>query len=105
MKARYCRLSKCNSQKPKSTRRTIFNRGSTLQLIVQISSGNINSSVRAQAKTHGRTPVLIELQRGRHLGSDTDIIKAQTRASSRLRPLHLLGSNARIYIAQECTTV
>src|SRR3954463_2151744 len=68
-----CRLSKCNSQKPKSTRRTIFNRGSTLQHIVQISSGNVNSSVRARAKTHGRTPVSIELPRGRHLGSDACI--------------------------------
>src|SRR3954465_14365614 len=32
-------------------------------------------------------------------------IWAQTPASFRLRRLHLLGSNARIYIAQECTTV
>src|SRR3954470_2905179 len=82
-----CRLSKCDSPKPESTRRTIFNRGSTLQLIVQISSGKVNSSVRARAKTHGRTSVSIELP-----------------ASPRPRRLHLLGSNARIYIAQECTT-
>src|SRR3954464_2353642 len=41
------RLSKCNSQKPEPTRRTIFNRDSTLQLIVQISSGDVNSNVRA----------------------------------------------------------
>src|SRR4051812_14504320 len=68
-----CRLSKYNSQKPEFTRRTIYNRGSTLQFIVQISSGNVNSSVRAQAKTHGRTPVSIELPRGRHLGSDACI--------------------------------
>src|SRR5436189_5634819 len=68
-----CRLSKCNSQKPELTRRTIFNRGSTLQLIVQISSGSVNSSVRAYAKPHGRTLVSIELPRGRHLGSDTCI--------------------------------
>src|SRR2546430_14532720 len=77
-------------------RRTIFNRNSTLQLIVQISSGNVNSSVRARAKTHGRTPVLIELPRGRHL--------AQMPAFPKPRRLHHLGSNARIYIAQECTT-
>src|SRR3954469_17181761 len=68
-----CRLSKCNSQKPESTRRTIFNRSSTLQFIVQISSGSVNSSVRARAKAHGRTPVSIELPRGRHLGSDACI--------------------------------
>src|SRR5436190_19906875 len=68
-----CRLSKYNSQKPESTRRTIFNRDSTLQLIFQISSGNVNSSVRAQAKTHGRAPVSIELPRGGHLGSDACI--------------------------------
>src|SRR3954465_11868771 len=52
------------AKKPESTRRTIFNRDSTIQLIVQISSGNVNSSVRARAKTHGRTPVSIELPRG-----------------------------------------
>src|SRR4051812_17185745 len=68
-----CRLSKYHSQKPESTRRTIFNRGSTLQLIVQISSENVNSSVRARTKTHGRTLVSIELPRGRHLGSDACI--------------------------------
>src|SRR3954471_4327996 len=67
------RLSKYHSQKPESTRRTIFNRDSTLQLIVQILSGNDNSSVRARAKTHGRTPVSIELPRGRHLGSNACI--------------------------------
>src|SRR4051812_11039946 len=61
------------AKKPESTRRTIFNRDSTLQLIVQISSGNVNSSVRARTKTHGRTPVSIELPRGRHLGSDACI--------------------------------
>src|SRR4051812_20653962 len=33
-----CRLSKYHSQKPESTRITIFNRDSKLQLIVQISS-------------------------------------------------------------------
>src|SRR3954462_14533307 len=75
------RLSKYNSQKPESTRRTIFNRGSTLQLIVQISSGNVNSSVRARAKTHGRTPVPIELPKGRHLDSDACISKVPTPAS------------------------
>src|SRR5436189_6070192 len=37
-----CRLSKYHSKKPESTGRTIFNRDSTLQLIVQISSENIN---------------------------------------------------------------
>src|SRR3954463_16490775 len=68
-----CRLSKYHSQKSESTRRKIFNRDSTLQLIVQISSGNVNSSARARAKTHGRTPVSIELPRGRHLGSDACI--------------------------------
>src|SRR3954469_331317 len=41
-----CRLSKYHCQKLESTRRTIFKWDSTLQLIVQISSGNINSSVR-----------------------------------------------------------
>src|SRR5436189_1581778 len=80
----HCRLSKYHSKKSESTRRTIFNRGSTLQLIVQISSGNVNSSVRARAKTHGRTTVSIELPRGRH----------------RLRRLHLLGPDARIFWAQ-----
>src|SRR3954468_18923556 len=64
-----CRLSKYHSQKPESTRRTIFNRDSTLQHFVQISSGSVNSSVRARAKTYGSTPVSIELPRGRHLGS------------------------------------
>src|SRR5438270_4776185 len=59
--------------------RTIFNRDSTLQLIIQISSRSANSSVRARAKTHGRTPVSIELPRGRHLGS---------------KCLHLLGPDA-----------
>src|SRR4051812_26165093 len=58
------------AKKSESTRRTIFNRDSTLQLIVQISSGNVNSSVKARAKSHGHTQVLIELPRGRHLGSD-----------------------------------
>src|SRR5436190_19662455 len=67
------RLSKYNSKKSESTRRTISNWGSTLQLIVQISSGSVNSSVRARAKPHGRTPVSIELPRGRHLGSDACI--------------------------------
>src|SRR3954468_24068657 len=76
-----CRLSKYHSQKPESTRRTIFNQDSKLQLIVQTSSGNINSNVRARAKTHGRTPVSIELPRGRHLGSDACISLAQTPAS------------------------
>src|SRR5436190_17612102 len=71
--SRFYRLSKYHSQKPESTRRMIFNQDSTLQLIVQISSGNVNSSVRARAKTHGHTPVLIELPRGRHLGSNTCI--------------------------------
>src|SRR4051812_44912173 len=77
-----CRLSKYHSQKPESTRRTIFNRDSILQLIVQILSGNVNSSVRARAKTHGRTPVSIELPRGRHLGSDACIFWAQMPAST-----------------------
>src|SRR5438445_13898209 len=77
-----CRLSKYHSQKPESTRRTIFNRDSTLQLIVQISSGNVNSSVRARAKTHGCTPVLVELLRGRHLGSDACIFWARMLAST-----------------------
>src|SRR4051812_24319051 len=80
--ARVCRLSKYHSQEPESTRRTIFNRGSTLQLIVQISSGNINSSVRARSKTHGRTLVSIELPKGRHLGSDACIFWARTSAST-----------------------
>src|SRR2546430_7292006 len=74
-----CRLSKYHSQKPESTRRTIFNRDSTLQYFVQISSGSVNSSVRARAKTYGSTPVSIELPRGRHLGS---------------KGLHLLGPDA-----------
>src|SRR3954466_74781 len=78
---RSCRLSKCDSPKPESTRRTIFNWGSILQFIVQIFGGSVNSSVRARAKAHGRTPALIELPRGRLLGSY----------------LHLLGSNTRIY--------
>src|SRR3954463_4896141 len=84
-----CRLLKYHSQKPESTRRTIFNRNSTLQLIVQISSGNVNSSVKARAKTHGRTPVSIELPRGRHLGSDACISLAQTPASFGLECPHL----------------
>src|SRR3954464_10950450 len=71
--SRTCRQSKYHSQKPESTRRTIFNRGSTLQLIVQISSGNVNSSIRARDKTHGNTPISIELPRGRLLGSDACI--------------------------------
>src|SRR3954467_29143 len=70
------------AKKPESTRRTIFNRGLTLQLIVQISSGNANSSVRARAKTHGRTPVSIELPRGRHLGSDACISWARMPTST-----------------------
>src|SRR3954462_11608855 len=74
-----CRLSKYHSQKPESTRRKIFNRDSTLQHFFQISSGSVNSSVRTRAKTHGRTPVSIELPRGRHLGS---------------KCLHLLGPDA-----------
>src|SRR3954470_749108 len=74
-----CRLSKYHSQKPESTRRKIFNRDSTLQHFVQISSGSVNSSVRTRAKTHGRTPVSVELPRGRHLGS---------------KCLHLLGPDA-----------
>src|SRR3954462_5163217 len=57
----------------------IFNRDSTLQHFVQISSGSVNSSVRARAKTYGSTPVSIELPRGRHLGS---------------KCLHLLGPDA-----------
>src|SRR5436190_20242657 len=77
----YCRLSKYHSQKPESTRRTIFNRDSTLQHFVQISSGSVNSSVRARAKTYGSTPVSIELPRGSHLG---------------YKCLHLLGPDARI---------
>src|SRR3954464_12858298 len=75
----FCRLSKYHSQKPESTRRKIFNRDSTLQYFVQISSGSVNSSVRARAKTYGSTPVSIELPRGRHLGS---------------KCLHLLGPDA-----------
>src|SRR3954465_4753375 len=74
-----CRLSKYHSQKPESTRRKIFNRDSTLQHFVQISSGSVISSVRTRAKTPGRTPVSIELPRGRHLGS---------------KCLHLLGPDA-----------
>src|SRR3954471_8466845 len=74
-----CRLLKYHSQKPESTRRTIFNRDSTLQHFVQISSGSVNSSVRARAKTYGSTPVSIELPRGRRLGS---------------KCLHLLGPDA-----------
>src|SRR3954470_5425446 len=64
-----CKQSKYHSQKPESTRRKIFNRDSTLQHFVQISSGSVNSSVRARAKTYESTPVSIELPRGRHLGS------------------------------------
>src|SRR3954469_5040515 len=95
------RLSKYNSQKPESTRRTIFNRDSTLQLIVQISSGNVNSSVRAQAKTHGRTPISIELRRGRHLGPDTSIFWAQTPASTLHESAQQWVSNAYIFPMQE----
>src|SRR5881628_1523968 len=84
-----CRLSKYHSQKPESTRRTIFNRDSTLQLMVQISSGNVNSSVRARAKTYGSTPVSVELPRGRHLGSNACISLAQTPASLGLQCPHL----------------
>src|SRR5438045_4333591 len=89
----HCMLSKYHSKKPESTRRTIFNRDSTLQLIVQISSGNVNSNVRARAKTYGSTPVSIELPRGRHLGSNACISSAQTPALFGLRCPH----------AQECT--
>src|SRR4051812_22550746 len=74
-----CMLSKYHSQKLESTRRTIFNRDPTLQHFVQISSGSVNSSVRARAKTYGSTPVSIELPRGSHLGS---------------KCLHLLGPDA-----------
>src|SRR5436190_21583559 len=74
-----CRLSKYHSQKPESTRRKIFNRDTTLQHFVQISSGSVNSSVRARAKTHGRTPVSIEPPRGSYLGS---------------KCLHLVGPDA-----------
>src|SRR5206468_6325998 len=42
-------------------------------LFVQISSGNVNSSVRSRAKTYGSTPVSVELPRGRHLGSNACI--------------------------------
>src|SRR4051812_42447305 len=56
-----CRLSKYDSLKPESTRRMIFNRGSTLQFIVQISSASAYSSVRARAKAHGHSPVPSEL--------------------------------------------
>src|SRR5436190_8922596 len=74
-----CRLSKYHSQKPESTRRKIFNQDSTLQHFVQISSGSVNSSVRARAKTYGSTPISIELPRGKHLGS---------------KCMHLLGPGA-----------
>src|SRR4051812_3131262 len=84
-----CRLSKYHSQKPESTRGTIFNRDSILQLIVQISSGNVNFNVRARAKTYGSTSVSIELPRGRHLGSNACISKAQTLASFGLKYPHL----------------
>src|SRR5256886_13695103 len=76
-----CRLSKYHSQKSESTRRTIFNRDSTLQLIVQISSRNVNSSVRARAKTRGRTPVSIELPRGRHLRSEEHTSELQSQSN------------------------
>src|SRR5436189_6123978 len=89
-----CRLSKYNSQKPESTRRTIFNRGSALQFIVQISSRSVNSSVRARVKAHRRTPVSIELPRGRHLGSDACIFWPQTPASPLLKSPQHLATNA-----------
>src|SRR3954463_2222585 len=67
----------------------ICNWDSTLQLIVQISSGNVNSSVRARANTHGRAPVSIELPRGRHLGSDAYISYAHMPAPFGLECPHL----------------
>src|SRR5436189_3899155 len=96
-------MSKCDSQKPESTRRTIFNRDSTLQFIVQISSGSVNSSVRARAKIHGRTPASIELPRGIHLGSNACIFWARTPASTFHKSAQLRASNAYIFYAQERT--
>ena len=98
-------MSKCDNQKLESTRRTIFNRGSTLQFIVQISSGSVNSSVRARSKTHGRTPASIELPRGRHLGSNACIFWARTPASPLRKSAQHLALNAYIFYAQECTQV
>src|SRR4051812_46704205 len=92
----------CN-QKTESTRRTIFNHGSALRYIVQISSENANSSVRARAKAHRRTPVSIELPRGRHLGSNACIFWARTPASSLRKSAQQLTSNAYIFYAQEHT--
>src|SRR4051812_36192749 len=90
---RACRLSKCDNLKPESTRRMIFNRGSTFQLIVQISSGSVNSIVIARAKAHGRTPVSIELLRDRHLGSDACIFWARMPASALHKSAQHLVSN------------
>src|SRR5436189_5021565 len=98
-----CRMSKCDSQKPESMRRSIFNWGSTLQLIVQISSRSINSSVRARAKAHGRTPVSIELPKGRYLSSNACIFWARTPAFQLRKSAQYLATNAYIYIAQERT--
>src|SRR3954469_21943883 len=95
-------MSKYHSQKSESTRRTIFNRGSTLQFIVQISSGNVNSSVRARAKTHGRTPLLIELPRGRHLlGPDACIFWVRTPASTLHKSAQQRAPDAYIFHEQE----
>src|SRR3954464_10273753 len=67
----------------------IFNRNSTLQHFVQILSGNVNSSVRARAKTYGSTPVSIELPRGRHLGLNACISLTPAPASFGLQCPHL----------------
>src|SRR3954464_3781940 len=104
----FCRLSKYHSQKPESTRRTIFNRDSTLQYFVQISSGSVNSSVRARAKTYGSTPVSIELPRGRLLGSkclhllgpDACIIGAPMPSSSLHKSAQQEASDAHIFMCK-----
>src|SRR3954469_13215832 len=98
-----CRLSKCDSQKPEFTRRTIFNRSSTLQFIVQISSGSVNSSVRARAKSHGCTPASIELPRGRHLGSNACIFWARTLASSLHKSAQKRAPDAYISLCKSTT--
>src|SRR4051812_48503962 len=62
---------------------------------------HFNSNVRAQAKTHGRTPILIELPKGRHLGSDACIFWARTPASTLHESAQQWASNAYIFHVQE----
>src|SRR4051812_46984220 len=63
---------------------------------------SINSSVRAQAKTHRRTPVSIELPKTHARATQPHMCKRQ---ASRLQTPASLGSGARISKAQERTAI